>query len=185
MPYPWYEQVSPGNRIEQGDIVLDCSLLVPDEEHYRAIITSTPTEKPINIKQINAIILSQSCDILNEKIDSLIVCPIWSLKTLLHNEPYYLKTEARNELRKGNSPSYHLLNKCRLSDETEEDYYFVDFHNIYSVPKNIIAEMYKTTSRTRLLPPYREHLAQSFARYFMRVGLPSDISTQEIKDYRL
>ncbi len=30
-------------------------------------------------------------------------------------------------------------------------------------------------SRLRLLPPYREHLAQGFARFFMRVGLPVDI----------
>ena len=28
--------------------------------------------------------------------------------------------------------------------------------------------------RLRLLPPYREHLSQSFARFFMRVGLPID-----------
>jgi hypothetical protein len=27
----------------------------------------------------------------------------------------------------------------------------------------------------RLLPPYREHLAQAFARFFMRVALPVDI----------
>jgi hypothetical protein len=26
-----------------------------------------------------------------------------------------------------------------------------------------------------LLPPYREHLSQAFARFFMRVGLPVDI----------
>jgi len=26
----------------------------------------------------------------------------------------------------------------------------------------------------RMLSPYREHLAQGFARYFMRVGLPHD-----------
>jgi hypothetical protein len=27
----------------------------------------------------------------------------------------------------------------------------------------------------RLLPPYRKHLSQSFARFIMRVGLPIDI----------
>ena len=27
-----------------------------------------------------------------------------------------------------------------------------------------------------LLPPYREHLSQAFARFFMRVGLPLDIA---------
>ncbi len=29
--------------------------------------------------------------------------------------------------------------------------------------------------RFRLLPPYREHLSQAFARFFMRVGLPIPI----------
>ena len=29
-------------------------------------------------------------------------------------------------------------------------------------------------------PPYREHLAQAFARFFMRVGLPIDIPEERI-----
>ena len=29
--------------------------------------------------------------------------------------------------------------------------------------------------RLRLLSPYREHLAQALARFYMRVGLPVDI----------
>ncbi len=33
----------------------------------------------------------------------------------------------------------------------------------------------RRSPRPRLLPPYREHLAQAFARFFMRVGLPVDI----------
>ena len=30
--------------------------------------------------------------------------------------------------------------------------------------------------RLRLLPPYREHLSQAFARFFMRVGLPTPVA---------
>jgi hypothetical protein len=33
--------------------------------------------------------------------------------------------------------------------------------------------------RMVLPPPYREHLAQAFARYFMRVGLPHDAKAFE------
>jgi len=33
----------------------------------------------------------------------------------------------------------------------------------------------KRENRLRLLPPDREHLAQAFARFFMRAGLPIDI----------
>jgi len=43
--------------------------------------------------------------------------------------------------------------------------------------KDICKEL---NERIRLLPPYREHLSQSFARYFMKVGLPQDI---EIEGY--
>ncbi len=31
--------------------------------------------------------------------------------------------------------------------------------------------------RLRLLPPYREHLSQAFARFFMRVVLPVEVAT--------
>ncbi len=184
MPYPWYENVPAQTGIEQGDIILNCNLLLPDEDHYRSILTSTPIEKPINIQQIDGIILSQSCDISNDKIDSLIICPIWSFKKLIQMNSYYNSSKGREELRKGNLPSFHLLNKLKLIDATDEDYYFVDFHHIYSLPKKIIIEICTSSERTRLLPPYREHLSQSFARYFMRVGLPSDISQDEIKNYK-
>ncbi|MBD5492017.1 MAG: hypothetical protein HDR16_07880 [Lachnospiraceae bacterium] len=41
---------------------------------------------------------------------------------------------------------------------------------------DIAKEMaFKNGKRLRLCPPYREHLSQAFARYFMRVGLPVNI----------
>jgi len=61
--------------------------------------------------------------------------------------------------------------------------YVVNFHTIYSVPKKFIETIVKNKMRKRLLPPYREHLSQSFARYFMRVGLPADIPADDIKNY--
>ena len=33
--------------------------------------------------------------------------------------------------------------------------------------------------RLRLCPPYREHLSQAFARYFMRVGLSINIHIEK------
>jgi hypothetical protein len=43
------------------------------------------------------------------------------------------------------------------------------------------AHVEKLGNRLRLCPPYREHLAQAFARFFMRVGLPSDIPEERIR----
>ena len=138
--------------------------------------------EPMNILEIDAIILLQSCDIENDKIDSIIICPIWPLKRLIESNPYYESSRAREELRQGKSPSFHLLNKITLSGKIE-DFYFVDFRNIYSLPKSFALSLSKRGKRKRLLPPYREHLSQSFARYFMRVGLPTDIPSDEIKKY--
>jgi len=61
-------------------------------------------------------------------------------------------------------------------------YSIVDFHRIYSLPKNYLRKIAQEKEvRLRLLPPYREHLSQAFARYFMRVGLPVDIDKDSIK----
>ena len=50
------------------------------------------------------------------------------------------------------------------------------FKRIYTTPKETLEDFVeKVGNRIRLLPPYREHLSQAFARYFMRVGLPEDI----------
>lgn len=51
-------------------------------------------------------------------------------------------------------------------------------HYVYSVPRSFLESLLKQRmqSRLRLLPPYREHLSQAFARFFMRVGLPVPIA---------
>ena len=57
-----------------------------------------------------------------------------------------------------------------------DDFLIVDFKNVYAVPLNYLNQIIKDrVGRIRLLPPYREQLAQAFARFIMRVGLPVDI----------
>jgi hypothetical protein len=52
----------------------------------------------------------------------------------------------------------------------------VDFGRILSLPRNFVGQFAAGKGkRLRLRPPYREHLSQSFARFFMRVGLPQDV----------
>ena len=184
MDYPWYDDVPPGTSIEQGDIIEKCALIIPNENHYKAIIDKNENVEPLDIKEINGIVLSQSCDITNNKIDSIIICPIWPLRKLIESNDIFKDSKGRGkeELRQGKFPEYHLLQKFK-TPESPMDYYFVDFHHIYSVPKRFVEALLKNKSHKRLLPPYKEHLSQSFARYFMRVGLPVDIPRDEIKNY--
>jgi len=180
--YIWYDDVPANSSIEQGDILEGCNVIIPNEQHYQALLESKEHETPLDVIAINAIVLSQSCDIQNEKIDSIIVSPIWSLRKFIEKGDYFKSTAAREDLRQGKFPEYHLLQKFE-TDALPNDFYFVDFQRIYSVPKKFLQALVSSKPHKRLLPPYREHLSQSFARYFMRVGLPVDILKDEIKCY--
>lgn len=177
MEFAWYKEINHSNEIEQGDLIPNCPIVIPPSK------IAEGDEPEIEIKLIDSIILSQSCDLANNKIQIVLVCPYFSLKTFVENLPNLPEKEkSRNKviqknidiLKKGYLPGYHLLNKSMDNDIT--DYIVVDFRNVYGIQiDNLqnIAEILDT--RQRLLPPYREHLSQAFARYFMRVGLPQDI----------
>ena len=182
MEFEWYDDVPANSSIERGDIIENCNIVLPTKQHYLAILENKENAVPLDIIEISGIVLSQSCDIQNEKIESIIICPIWSLKFFIEKGGWFSSSHAREDLRQGKIPEYHLLQRFE-GKELPEDFYFVDFHRIYSVPKNFIEAIIKDKPHKRLLPPYREHLSQSFARYFMRVGLPEDIPKEEIKNY--
>jgi hypothetical protein len=68
-----------------------------------------------------------------------------------------------------------MLAACDL-EGFQREIQIVDFRTVFSVPFQFITEMARRQSRRlRLQSPYREHLSQAFARFFMRVGLPADI----------
>lgn len=174
--YNWYENISNSGDLSQGDFIEDCPILKPPPN------ISLEEDNDIEIDYINTIILSQSCDLLNDKIQIVLVCPYITLKYFLDNLPENQKSsgakkKAIDNLRKGYLPGYHLLNK--QEEIGLEDYIVVDFRNVYGVHINNLKEIASNLqNRIRLLPPYREHLSQAFARYFMRVGLPQDIQVE-------
>ncbi|WP_020587331.1 hypothetical protein [Desulfobacter curvatus] len=184
MNYPWYKEVHDSDSITQGDIIFECPIPSPDENLFQAILDEAEEiESSIDLQTADIIILTQACDIEHDKIDSVVLCPIWPLSTLIETNSYFKASKARESLRQGKEPAYHLLGEY-TSDKIKLDFSIVDFHRIYSLPKKYIKQIAKNrTTRLRLLPPYREHLSQAFARYFMRVGLPIDIEKDAIKAY--
>ena len=165
--YPWYE-VADDDKIMQGDFIPECPIIIPPSE------ISEQKEFDAIIRNYNVIIMSQSCDIENDKIDLVLLCPVWPLEEMEKND-FIKSSKGKEELRRGNFTGYHLLNKCELENFIA-GYTVVDFRNIYSISLDFIKYFNKTKGqRLRLLPPYREHLSQAFARFFMRVGLPVDI----------
>jgi len=177
MEYTWYTIVEKSEEILQGDFIPECPIIIPPSS-----ISDDDDEINADIQLIDSVIMSQSCDLSNQKIEIVLVCPILTLKTFLDSLPSdqsgtsKAKSKTIDNLKKGNLPSYHLLNKF---GSYLEDYQVVDFRNVYGIHITSLKGICKTLDkRIRLLPPYREHLSQAFARYFMRVGLPQDLKVE-------
>ena len=169
--YPWFVVVGSYDPIEQGDIVNDCPI-------YEPIVEDSNRSPLFKETSHNVVILSQSCDIDPEhpKVDVVLVSPFWPLGELVNREGgFFKKAEGKESIRRGYSPGYHMLSKCDLQG-FQTKILVVDFHNIYGIPYELLTQLVRSRGdRLRLLPPYREHLSQAFARFFMRVGLPVDI----------
>ena len=167
--FPWYEAVAGTEKLEQGDVVWGCPIVIP-------LLAPSPGAKlEADVHDYDVVVMSQSCDLQYGKLDLVLVCPFWPLADFADSNSLYRKAENKEGLRRGYYPGYHLLNKCELS-RFETDLLVVDFRNVLGVPFDFLTGFAKRQpSRIRLLPPYREHLSQAFARFFMRVGLPVDI----------
>jgi len=169
LSYLWYSQVDSNEPLQQGDFVLKCQIFQPAVEAYK-----TGQKLKTIAKEYDVIVMSQSCDLIYEKIDLVLVSPFFSLKKLGNIQSGYKSAEMKEHLRKGHIIGMHLLNKCNINGDA--DYLVVDFKSTFAVPLTFLKQIVsRVDNRKRLLPPYREHLSQAFARFFMRVGLPVDI----------
>lgn len=162
--YPWYEVVR-DDGLEQGDLFTKLPVIAPHPE----LSFPLPADEVLaEVDEYDVILMTQSCDLANDKVRDVILCPHWDLETADIG-----KSKAK-QIRAGREHRYLLLN--RRDEEPTLDVRLVDFGRIFSLPKRYVREFAATQNpRLRLLPPYREHLAQAFARFFMRVGLPQGI----------
>jgi hypothetical protein len=172
MEYPWYEVVE-GETLEQGDILLACPIIVP--------IVGYPLEGDTqgDVHIYDVIIMTQSCDLENEKVQDIILCPHWDLKAAGETDLALAKKSTWQSIIKGHKYRYAMLSAWS-NEEHSIDVRIVDFGRIFSLPREYVSQLaVERGKRLRLCPPYREHLSQSFARYFMRVGLPQAIELPE------
>jgi hypothetical protein len=175
--YPWYNILYSEEDLQQGDFIQNCPIIIPSQLIEEGMSVET------QIKLMNVVILTQSCDLAHSKIENILVCPYYSGDYFLDKalppdkkENSKHRNKKLDEIRRGLQPAYHLLNKQK---GIFEDYLVVDFKNVYGIHRSTLKSIIeKQKERIRLLPPYREHLSQSFARYFMRVGLPQDINIE-------
>lgn len=169
--YAWFGVVD-GDDIEQGDIFEQCPVFLPPDE---LVLTAEgkPAKAEFTWLERDLVVMSQSCDLVKgrEKLDEIVLCAVWKQSEI---PDQLAKIETLEEARKGRLPNIHLI-AASSCEGFEREVRIVDFRRVYSLPVRYVRNRAQLSQRLRLLPPYREHLSQSFARFFMRVGLPIDI----------
>lgn len=172
----WYEVVS-GPELAQGDLLLSCP--VPLLEKFSLPL---PEEFEVAVDYRDLVVLTQSCDLVNNKIDEVMLAAVQDYRRLVADEgaanPIIKSSRWRKAAVDGDLPAMSLLPPT--DGEVGLDWSLVDFHHLFTLPKRFVSDFAASTAtRFRIVPPYREHLAQGFARYFMRVGLPSPLHAFE------
>ena len=175
MSYAWYCLVN-DDELEQGDILEYCPVFAPSPD--LTLDSLKDGEANFTWEERDVIIMSQSCDLVEgrEKVKEVLLCTIWNRSELAELSGGDLSAKAGMEqVRKGRLAGLQMLNKCDIPD-AQRDFRVVDFRRTYTLPLDFCGEFAKKSeNRLRLLSPHREHLSQGFARFFMRVGLPTDI----------
>ncbi|MGZ4865188.1 MAG: hypothetical protein ACXVI7_10715 [Halobacteriota archaeon] len=175
----WYETASATDPLMQGDLIQKCpviELVQPKSQPNPRKIGDQLEGRQINY---DVVVLSQSCDLAQKKTKFVVLCPYWPLSAFQKTREQYKEEELLTDLISQNVHGYHVLNKCDYHGFPPE-ILVVSFRHITSLPYKWLVQFTKGRGeRPRLTSPYREHLSQSFARFFMRVGLPEDIKLED------
>lgn len=161
----WYQNVTDNEILMQGDLIYGCPHVIPPKE------ICVGQDINVDIITYDVLILTQSCDLEKGKLDLVLVCPFWPLREIEERYPQLKDDNLKESAKRGYQPAWIILDELG-----ESGFLLAVFRYAYSVPLEILKELIiKNPTRWRLYPPYREHLSQEFAKFFMRVGLPKGI----------
>lgn len=174
----------------QGDFLLSCSFPVFDDTNDMSSIALA--------EDVPAIVLTQSCDLEQRKVENVIFCACQSLNEYFQNRYDEIKNKKISSGREDNETlardikgeiNQELQKMCRIEGmncfilpkiEKLDEMYVVNFTDIFSLPYDIAMNLFRNQPQVfRLKSPYRECLSQTFARSFMRVGLDSRVDGRE------
>jgi len=188
----WYSRYD--NQTEailaQGMVLEDFSYINP--KNIKTVVTQNDTPEKLPVLNGNVIILTQSCEFQKKSLKHVHLAPVLTFSELVSRSQGqfsddFTEEDLFNELKANRRHAKFLLNKCDKSS-------FEKFHNEFLVvcldlafvvsPDYIQDHITKSGKRyfLALNPPYREGLAQSYGRYFMRVGNPVDYDDYEAVD---
>jgi len=191
MNMPWYDTTDMSTSITQGDIIMNCPVATWKEDLLTIEPEFASEEKlkaSVEFVKIDTVVMTQACDLEQDKVQYIILCPHYSIDVYKSQWEIGMNQSQQNptdkawksyveEIRTGKIWNLSMLN-THNDTVLQMDVRVVDFREVFSLPRRFLENWllhHNHDKRLRLLPPYREHLSQAFARFFMRVGLPIDI----------
>ena len=185
----WYEAVDASTRLTQGDLIFNCPLLVwkPGAVSLETSRGAEVLRSAMEAATADVIVITQACDLEHDKVADVILCPHYSLAEYRESWDQMLRSQNQNpsekawrrhceDIRDGFVWNLAMLNEG-VAGQQRMDHRVVDFHHVYTIPRTFLESIVQRRAepRVRLRPPYREHLSQAYARFFMRVGLPTPV----------
>jgi hypothetical protein len=177
--------------LDQGDLILRCPILTWDKT--KPVTVSKAGDEEILKERIasfraDVLVVTQACDLEHNKVRNVVLCPhrpiseiriVWEARMQQMGQAPSAKAWRRycEDIADGyvwNQVFLNSFDSTGLSTELR----LVDFHDLFTVPREFLESLLRQRQETRLRlrPPYREHLSQAFARFFMRVGLPQPVN---------
>jgi hypothetical protein len=178
-------QTTKETRLCQGDILRDVFWLEHVTEKS-GIIEVSRVVFPL------AIVLTQDCDLEQDYrfrsdskltqdkwLMSVLMAPIYNVEHVyqgehlselaIRMEPISRNRSAGNFLRNNERPRYHYL---EFAEDVPIPPSVIDFKHYFSAAITYLVELKPTAHVCSVAPLYREDIAQRFAAYLARVGLP-------------
>lgn len=159
-----------GTELRQGDVLENCAIaIVPSE------FSPESSDDEVLVETRRLIVVTQSCDLAKPTALYAALCPIHRLDEMEQADPKFMAKGKWEDVRRGKIEGLYMLPS--LTDPSiNRDALVADFRMIVSLPVGYLTRHANSIGdRPRLVSPFVEHFSQSFARFFMRVGLPSQI----------
>jgi hypothetical protein len=164
-----YRLPAPDEPLDQGDIIQGCPLVIV--ESYDP---ERPEQLPVTGAPTRVIILTQACDLVNQKAKSVVVAAVLDAQALVA-QGLLKVADIKGPIRAGRVFGWYFLPK---SAELGLPEMIVDLRQLHTVRRDLLLHLCQRGQRqARVQPLYREHLAKHMADTYCRIGLPQPYET--------